>query len=292
MGGFPPMQGQEPVPQEGGFNGYGGGNMDPTPAMNQPQMQPVQPQMAQMAPQPMMAGQMPAPTMAPTAAPAPYPSVDNKSKSTLVETIILVIVCIIAAVAIVVAVLFFMRWNDLNTNYTAEKDRAVAEAQREQREADDATLNEMMKRETVQFTGPDDFGRINFYYPKIWSVYEAQDGLNNSDYSAYFAPAPVPSLNDETARYAIRFQIVNQAYEDVANNYSSAVQEGELTADGFQADSGKITGTRYEGTLEEGIEGIMIIAKVNDKTLILRTDSSAVYTDDFNKILGTLRRGN
>ena len=283
MGGFPPMQGQEPMPQD---NGFGGGNMDPTPAMNQPMMQP---QMATMAPQPGMPGQMPAPTGMP--APAPYPPVDNKSKNTLIETIILVVVCIIAAVAIVFAVLYFMRWNDLNTNYTAEKDRAVAEAVKEQRDADDEALKERLKKDKESFVGPDDFGRISFNYPKIWSVYNYEDGLENSDYSSYFAPAPVPSLNDQSARYAIRFQILNQSYDNVANNYSSAVQEGELTAENFQADSGKITGTKYTGTLEEGIEGIMVLAKVNDKTLILRTDSLE-YTDDFNLILNSLRRGN
>lgn len=286
MGGFPPMQGQEPMPQDNGYNGFGGGNMDPTPAMNQPMMQP---QMATMAPQPGIPGQMPAPTAAP--APVPYPPADTKSKNTLIETIILVVVCIIAAVAIVFAVLYFMRWNDLNTNYTAEKDRAVAEAVKEQRDADDEALKERLKADKESFVGPDDFGRISFNYPKIWSVYNNEDGLENSDYSSYFAPAPVPSLNDQSARYAIRFQILNQSYDNVANNYSSAVQEGELTAENFQADSGKITGTKYTGTLEEGIEGIMVLAKVNDKTLILRTDSLE-YTDDFNKILGSLRRGN
>lgn len=284
MGGFSPAQGQEPTPNQANsyHNGFGGGTI-PTAPMGQPQMQPQ--------PQPVGLGQMPAPNSGIAPAPVP-PMPEPKSKNTLIETIILVVVCIIAAVAIVFAVYFYMQWNDLNTNFTAEKDRAVAEAQREQREVDDANLQETLKRETVQFTGPDDFGRVNFYYPKIWSVYEAQDGTRNSDYRAYFAPAPVNSLDDEASRYAVRFEILNQSYDDVASQYASMVREGVLTTQPFTADNGKITGTRYEGNLTEAIHGILVIAKVNDKTLLLQTDSSEVYTEDFNKILSSLRRGN
>lgn len=271
MGGFPPVQGQEPMPQNNGFNGYGGGNVSPMPAPNQPQ------------------NMMPAPNMAaPVAAPVAMPA-NNSAKNTLVETIILVVVCIIAAVAIVLAVLYYMKWNDLSINYTAEKDRAVAEAQREQREADDAILKQKMMEDTVQYAGPDDLGRISFNYPKIWSVYEAENGLNNSDYAAYFGPAPVLSINDDTARYALRFEIVYQSFENIANAYSYRVQDGSLKATSFSADSGKIVGTRYEGMVGDDIEGILVIAKIDDKTLALQTDFME-YADVFNKILSTLRR--
>ena len=70
------------------------------------------------------------------------------------------------------------------------------------------------------------------------------------------------------------------------------VKQGTLSATTFSADNGKITGTRYTGELSTGIVGIAVVAKVNDKTLILQTDSQEVYENDFNKILDTLRRGN
>ena len=277
MGGYPPMQGQEPMPSPEGYNNGFGGGMNPMPAMNQPQ--------------PMGPGQMPAPNTGMAPAPVP-PMPEPKSKSTLVETIILVVVCIIAAVAIVFAVLFFMRWNDLNADFTAKKDREVAEAVKAQQDADNEALAEKLKEEKEPFSGPEDFGLINFSYPKVWKVYEAQDGTNNSDYMAYFAPTKVGSINDMDSRYALRFQILNRLYDTVASTYAQMAKQGILSAVTFSADNGKITGTRFTGDLSTGIVGIVVVAKVNDKTLILQTDSQEDYENDFNKILDTLRRGN
>lgn len=261
-----------------------GGN--PAPTMNQ---QPVMPagQMQMPAPNPGMtpAGPMPAA--------APLPPAPSGKKSSVVETVILVIVCLIAAVAIVAAVMLYMQWDDLKTNFDAKVGLETAAAEKAAGDKYAEQLQEELKRETVQYTGPDDYGRISFSYPKMWSVYEAQDGTKNSDYEAYFAPAPIHSLEDETARYAIRFKIVNQLYNDVAEEYANDLEDSEgAPAKGiFSADNSRISGVRYDGQIADGIDGTVVIAKINDKTMIIQSDSK-VYSDSFEKVLSTLRRGN
>lgn len=220
---------------------------------------------------------------------APSLVAEPPRKTSVGEIVILVIVCLIAAAAIVCAVIFFMKWNELSTNYNTEKDIAVAEAKKAQKDADEANFAEREKTPNTQFTGPSDFGSLSFYYPKTWSVYVSSDGSNNSDYEAYFAPGQVNPLNDEGSRYALRFIIQNEQIADVQREYDTKVKEGEMTSKVFNADSNRITGTKYEGLIEENMRGIVVLIKVNDKTAILQTDAET-YRADFEALLTTLRR--
>lgn len=231
---------------------------------------------------PMGAGVSPVGGVAPL---APEPP----KKTSVAEIVVLVIVCLIAAVAIVFAVIFFMRWNELSVNYESEKNVAVAEATKAQKDADEANFTEREKTPNTQFTGPSDYGSISFYYPKTWSVYVGSDGSQNSDYEAYFAPGQVNPVSDEASRYSLRFSIRNEQIADVQREYDSKVKDGEMTSGVFNADSNRITGTRYEGKIGEDMQGIVVLVKVNDKTAILQTDAET-YRTDFEALLKTLRR--
>ena len=122
-------------------------------------------------------------------------------------------------------------------------------------------------------------------------MYVDKDASNNSDYVAYFQPKKVPPISSQNSRYALRFAIYNRQYDDVAKPYVAKVKNGKMQSQNFTADSGKITGMRYEGEISNNITGTFVIFKVNDKTAILQTDSD-VLLDDYEKILQTLRRAN
>lgn len=267
MGGFSPMPGQAPA--------FGAGPA-PSPA---PQPSAGMPGMG------VMPGVQPAAAPAGPQAAAPAAPAKN---NTLVETLILVVVCIIAAVSIVFAVIFFMQHNELQANFDSQKNAAVAEAVAEQQQIDTAKFAEDEKMPFYKFTGPSDYGSVSFEYPKTWSVYVASDGTNNSDYEAYFHPSQVDPVSDENSRFALRFKILNQQINSVQTEYESRVTEGMLTSNIFSAGN-NITGTRYEGTLAEEINGIAILIKINDKTAILQTDSR-IYENDFNTLISKLRR--
>ncbi len=263
------------VPQnQGGGNGQMGPSMPPVPGagMNTPMLTPA------------MAGGVVPPN--PMAAPIP----DSGKKSSIVETIILVIVCLIVAAAIVFAVMFYMQYDELKTNYDVEVANEKAAAQKAQKDLDETNFEEREKLPTKLFTGPSDYGSISFYYPKTWSVYIESDGSNNSDFIAYFAPDSVKSLKDKDSRYALRFSILRKQADDVMKSYNSKVKSGALKSEVFNADSNRITGTIYEGTIEKGIVGQVLVIKVNDKAAVFQTDSTDVFRADFETLINTLRR--
>lgn len=266
MGGFAPMPGQVP---------NGAPTAAPTPGMPANNMMPgVNPAMPNQTPQ----------AQATAAAANP-----GKKDTTMIETIILVVVCIIAAAAIIFAVIFFMQYNQLKTNFDSEVAMKEAAAREEQAEEDTANFAENEKQPFSKFTGPSDFGSIGFEYPKTWSIYVASDGSNNSDYNAYFAPSQVNPIEDEGSRYALRFSIYNQQINNIQQQYDKKIEDGELTSSVFNADNNKISGTKYMGQIDENMQGIVVVFKVNDKTVVMQTDAM-VYQQDFETLLTKLRR--
>lgn len=306
MGGFAPMPGQE---------GMGGNDtvVMPTGLQDASAAAPVMAGAAPMnntMPNPMAA---PAPAMAQQQAPAmpgmsapgmPAPAMPGmqtpvsaaatagmpaKKNTTLIETIILVVVCLIAAAAIVFAVIYFMKFNELNTDFESKKNLEVAKAVKEQEDKDNASFAEREKLPYYSFTGPSDYGSISFQYPKTWSVYVDSDGTNNSDFKAYFRPSQVDPLKNKDSRYALRFSILNRQYDTVQKSYQSKVAGGKMTANVFNADNNNITGIRYEGEIEKNINGVVVLVKVNDKTAVFQMDAE-VYRTDFETLLQGLRR--
>ena len=235
---------------------------------------------------------MPAPTMPtaqPMAAPMAAAPATGKKDTTLIETIILVIVCLIAAAAIVFAVIFFMKFNELQTNYESDKGLAVAEAVKAKQDDLEKEFAEREKLPFYSFTGPSDYGSISFQYPKTWSVYVESDGVDNSDYKAYFRPSQVDPIKNKNSRYALRFSILNRQYDTVQKNYETKVKNGKMTSSIFNADGNNITGIRYEGEIEKEINGVVILVKVNDKTAVFQMDAEA-YRTDFENLVQGLRR--
>ncbi len=275
------MMGGMPMPQGQGGNMNGGMPMpNPTPSMNMSGMNNMQ--------NPSMPNAMPAPNMAaPTpAAPAvPMPA----KKNSAAEIIILVVVCLIAAAAIVIAVIFFMQWNDLKNDFDSKLSLKVAEAQSEQIKIDEENFAEREKEPFTAFSGPSDYGNIYFEYPKTWNVYVNSNGTSNTDYEAYFAASAVAPVSKQESRYALRFIIRNQSLENIQRQYDAKVTDGAVTSSSYSVNG--ISGTLFKGKISEGIDGQIFIAKINDKTLIMQTDSTSHFEKDFSNILAKLRRG-
>ena len=249
----PNWNGAAPQNQSGG-NGQMGPSMPPVPNAT-----------PMLTPAPAMAGGVVPPN------PMAAPVADSGKKGSLIETIILVIVCLIAATAIVFAVMFYMQYNELSLN---------------QEEA----YEENNKLPYTLFTGPSDYGTLSFYYPKTWSVYVDNDGSDNSDFIAYFAPTQVNPIKDSDSRYALRFQILRKQAEDVMKTYDNMVKKGQLTMSMFNADDNRISGSLYEGQIGKNMIGMVLVIKVNDKTAILQTDSSEVFREDFEILIKKLSR--
>ena len=216
----------------------------------------------------------------------PQIPVDKKmNRGTIIETIILIAVCLVAAAAIVFAVIFFLRWNEAESNIDGKISAAVASAVEEQRAADEANFAEREKLPNLEFVGPADYGSVSFMYPRTWSIFVNRDASDGGDFEAFFNPVQVNPVSENTIN-ALRFSILNRPIDQVHAQYDALVRNGDLTSRVYTV--GGITGTLYEGAFNPFITGIALVMKINDKTAIIRTDAE-IFRQDFTKLITTIR---
>ena len=149
--------------------------------------------------------------------------------------------------------------------------------------------NEFVQREKKplkSYHGPEEYGSLDVKYPKTWSVYVASDGIKSGGYQAYLHPGGVPPTATGSNKFALQVSIVSQAYDQVLQQYSGQVKQGALrssaiTANGFNAQ-------RFDGKISKDVDGSVVVFKIRDKTLILKTDSTAFVPDFDDKIIKTI----
>ena len=176
----------------------------------------------------------------------------------------------------------YLNYQDQKNNVDAHISAAVADAKREQQEADQADFVEQEKVPTRQLVGPVDLGQVKFSYPKTWSVYVDKE---SSGYEAYLHPLVVPPLTSGTP-YALRVTITSNKYESVLAGYNEAIKTGKLKASPVTIVG--VDGTRLDGTFSTSVRGSMVLFKIRDKTLQLYTQSTNFQGDFDNIVLKSL----
>ena len=219
----------------------------------------------------------------PTLTPPPKP------KSQLGHIIVLVLALLVAATAIGLLVYVYVQWQDSTTAVQSQIDIAVAEAKEEERSAQIIACAEEAKRPNLPFTGPEDYGRLSFEYPRTWSVHVAKDATKGGDFEAYFNPGFVGPISSDN-RFAIRLVIRNKRYEDVLKDYESSIKSGKLTHTVFQTD--KITsGARLDGEFSKDINGSAVLFSIpgSPMTVLIRTDTPEATRNDFEALIKTIQ---
>jgi hypothetical protein len=204
-----------------------------------------------------------------------------EKRGSVVEIIVLVVVSLIAVAATSFAVYFYLQWSEVQTDVDGQIEKAVAIAREDERQKADEFWAEEMKKPNLRFTGPVDYGSVSFMYPRTWSVYVAKDAVSGGDFEAYFNPGQVNPVGANTIN-ALRVQIIDRQIDSVRTTYDGLVKSGKLTQSVFKNET--ITGDRFEGEFNQNIRGIMVMFKVNDKTVILRTDAM-IFKDDFESLI-------
>lgn len=205
----------------------------------------------------------------------------KRSKLPLVLAIIFGITTVIL---VGVSVYLWLEYSEQKTNVDSIAANRVAEATKAQAENLEIQFAEREKQPMQQFTGPEDFGRLVFMYPKTWSLYV----VPNLPYYAYLHPKYVQHDNGNT-RYALRVLIQAKQYEDVLKTYSERVAKKGLKSSTVQIGSGedKVVGTRFDGPLTDKIVGSAVVFKIRDKTVTIQTDIEA-SRPDFNNLIKTI----
>ena len=198
----------------------------------------------------------------------------------IVSIVTITTTLILAGVAVWALINYFDQKDNVDTKVSA----AVAEARKEQADADEAKFLEREKDPNRQFVGPEDYGRVSFDYPKTWSVYVAEDASAGGSFEAYLNPVAVPPIANDT-QLALRVTIETGDYDREISSYSRAVNSGDLTSSSITLDG--VTGTRLDGNFSDDIRGSAVIFRIRDKVVTLRTDAQT-FRADFDKLIQTV----
>lgn len=179
----------------------------------------------------------------------------------------------------------FINYIDQKTDVDSRVESAVALARKEQADDDEEKFSEREKQPKREFVGPDDYGRVTFDYPKTWSVFVNKDASKGGDYEAYLNPVAVPPITSGQL-FALRVTIKQADYDTTVTSFSGLVKTGKLSSSTVSADGS--TGTRFDGNFSENLRGSLVVFKIRDKVLIVRTDANT-FSADFDAIIASMK---
>jgi hypothetical protein len=208
----------------------------------------------------------------------------------IIQTIAIVVLAIGLIATSSFLVLTKMELDEKSRDVDGQIERAVLDAKKAQKDADEAEFEEREKNPYYEFVGPEDYGSLSFQYPKTWSQYVAADASDNGNFEAFFNPGLIEKVNGDAwsgkGVYAIRVMIFNMNTDEVLAFYKSYIDDGYTTSKLVTA--GQASGTRLDGYLTPEIQGSAFVFKLRDKTIIIRTDSE-IFRGDFDKLINTIK---
>lgn len=264
---------------------------------NQPMQsaQPMQPTQPMQVAQPM---QMPEVQTNPvTGAPMLQSSISSgplpykKDASSLIKTILIIALSLVSVTFIGLFIWMFIQFSTAREDVDGQIAAAVVAAVDENTTKLEKEFSDRERHPLQTFAGPADYGALTFEYPKTWSVYIAKDAANGGDFEAYFNPLEVKEISNEET-YSLRLAIRDRAFDDVTGEYQRALEGPEATLSLNAVMIGQdsnINANRYVGKIPNTEHnGIIIIFKIRDKTVIMQTDS-VLFESEFNSLVSSVR---
>ena len=209
-----------------------------------------------------------------------------KNRIDLMKTVGLIVVSLLAVLFIGLFIWMWVKWNDASTNVKGKVDVAVAEAKNELQAKLESEFDEKEKYPYKVFTGPTDLGELSFEYPKTWSLYVQSSANRGGDYAAYLNPGQVNVVQDDTVM-ALRVSIKGTLFDQAISDFAEKVRSGDMTLSTTVVNGNHVN--VYTGKLDNEYQGIICVFKLRDKTVMLQTDSTSVFSDDFYRILKTVK---
>ncbi len=209
-----------------------------------------------------------------------------KNRIDLMKTVGLIVVSLLAVLFIGLFIWMWVKWNDASTNVKGKVDVAVAEAKNELQTKLESEFEEKEKYPYKVFTGPTDLGELSFEYPKTWSLYVQSSANRGGDYAAYLNPGQVNVVQDDTVM-ALRVSIKGTLFDQAISDFAEKVRSGDMTLSTTVVNGNNVN--VYTGKLDNDYQGIICVFKLRDKTVMLQTDSTSVFSDDFYRILKTVK---
>jgi hypothetical protein len=203
-------------------------------------------------------------------------------------------------VFLVVAIIFgaasFSKEQDYKNNVDAKIATAVTAAKQQQSAADTAANAKANELPLRTYNGPEAYGSLVVSYPKTWSAYVddtgGSSGSSNVPVDGYFDPGTVPSISSNAnSVFALRVQVLNQAYSQVLSSFSSQFSGGSApTITTYSLPKvPQAVGVEVNGALSSNgnnpVTGTMVVLPLRADTLEIWTEGTQYISDFNNNIL-------
>lgn len=201
------------------------------------------------------------------------------------------VVSLVLAILLLFGAIGFGGWayssrQDYKNNTDAKVAVAVNQAKQQEGAAKDAAFAEAAKNPLKTYNGPQAYGSLVVNYPKTWSGYVDDSGNGSALVDGYFAPGVVPAINGQSSVFALRVQVLNQAYSQSLQSFSGQLQTGQLTAKAYALPKvPKAVGVEVSGQLQSNQPSTtMVVLPLRSQTLEIYTQGTQ-YLNDFNNYI-------
>lgn len=178
----------------------------------------------------------------------------------------------------------FMGRQEYKNNVDEKIAEAVIVAEENLTIKKDAEFAESYKQPYSVYKGPSALGTLTISYPKTWSNYVDNSNSGGISLDGIMHPGYIPG-NTDTVNYALRYQVVEQEYEDELRRFDGSIKQGKLSASAYRLPNlESILGVRVEGELDAKKQGVMILLPLRDKTVKIWTEGNE-FRADFDAIL-------
>ena len=195
------------------------------------------------------------------------------------------LVPLIVASILLVATIGFAAWAfSERQSYKNDVDGKIATAvEINTKEVSDQKDNEFLEKEKYPldtFEGGNQFGAVKVGYPKTWSAY-----ITENEDSAEYVFSPRFVSGDTEAARALKITVDNRSYDEALTTFDGQLLNGDVKAKAFSLPKVRnVVGTRFDGAIEQGKQGTVILLPLRDKTIQISNEVPGLI-NDFNNII-------
>jgi hypothetical protein len=206
-------------------------------------------------------------------------------------------ISLVLSVILLVSAISFGAWafssrQDYKDNVDEKVQTAVVAAKQQESKAKDAEFVEAEKSPVRIYNGPEAFGSISIKFPKSWSAYVNDSGDSSPLVDGYFYPNVVPAITNHSTPFALRAQVLNQSYSEVAKTLAEQQKNPGNKATPLSISAyalpkvPKVVGIKVRGTLQDKDNklAVMVVFPLRSQTLEVWTEGTQ-FTGDFEKYI-------
>lgn len=204
------------------------------------------------------------------------------------------IVGLVVSILLLIAMIVFGFWAysqmlDYKNNSDKKAAAAVTVANEKQKTELEAQFAEQEKSPLKSYISPSQSGSVKIVYPKTWSTYMVELADQPNPLDGYFYPDFVPNVAGKN-NYSLRLQLVGTPYKTVIDSFDSKIKQGKVKASVYKPEQvpSATPGVRYDGEIEIGKKGAMVVLPLRDKTLKIWTENESALGDFNNTVLKNL----